>query len=731
MPPPTFVAIHDRTHANYQQQWNSLVPQGYRPISVSVYGARSNPRYAAVWVKRAGPEFVGIHGADASGFQSFFDTWAAKSFSPTILSVAGSATNPVFACIMEKSSTGVSLTRFGLTRGDWKTDAGSIDYWLDQARKQQWIPRWIATYGSAAKRRYAIVLDPNPARQSWGLAALDTEDGAQYQQRFEAQRQQWARPALVTVSPDRRYLALFRDDVIGPWEARHGLTSAAYQTEFDAQVAKGFFPLYVQAGGSGGSTRFAALFARQEAPEPRTFTVTGPAVPTMAAVDTKVTAFMKDTSTRAASVAVVRDGRLVVARSYTWAEAGYPITQPTSTFRIASCTKPITSVAIHQLFERLSPMAVTDTMQPILGLAPPGGGAPVQGWSSITIEHLLTHTGGWDRSEVYDLPYAIDVANAYGVATLPVSKQQIAGYMAGQALRFMPGDEQEYSNLGFLLLGLIVEQRTGRSYANYVRDEIFKPLGLTRPHVTRAAMTAQPAGAVRQHGGALEVVPSVIGGGVSGSRPLLPLGYGGEDYAIFDSFGGWAMAAVDYAKFVGAFTIGAGNPLLTAASTTAMWTVPALYASAADVELPAYVRGWNSGNEAGGVRRFDHGGGMPGVNTLVAVRSDGWGYAVFCNGDNGVPDIAPELRALSPADWPAHDLFPEFGISAFPRIPSISLGRQPASSATSRRGSRVVRPPELREADPKPQPPRPTARVRLPRSGATPPARSPRRTSSR
>lgn len=728
--PPTFVATHDRTHPDYQGQWNSLVPQGYRPISLSVYGARSNPRYAAVWVKRAGPEFVGIHGASAGQFQSFFDTWAAKSFSPTILSVAGTGANPVFACVMEKSGTGVSLTRFGLTRGDWQADTGSIDYWLDQARKQRWIPRWIATYGSGSARRYAIVLDPNPRRLPWGLAALDTEDGTQYQQRFEAQRQQWARPALVTVSPDRRYLALFRDDAIGPWEARHGLTSAQYQQQFDALVAQGYFPLYVQGGGSGGSTRFAALFARQEAPEPRTFTVTGPAVPSMAAVDAKVKTFMHDTSTRAVSVAVVRDGRLAFARGYTWAEAGYPITQPTSTFRIASCTKPITSVAIHQLFERFAPMAATDAMQPILGLSPPGGGAPVSGWGSITIEHLLTHTGGWDRSEVYDLPYAIDVAQAYGVSTLPVSKQQIAGYMAGQPLRFMPAAEQEYSNLGFLLLGLIVEQRTGRSYADYVRDEIFKPLGLTRPHVTRAAMATQPAGGVRQHGGALEVVPSVIGGSVSGTRPLLPLGYGGEDYAIFDSFGGWAMASVDYAKFLGAFTIGAGNPLLAGASTTAMWSVPALYASALDVELPRYARGWDTENEGGGVRRLEHGGGMPGVNTKIVLRTDGWGYAVFCNGENSVPDIDSELRALAAADWPAHDLFPQFGIASFPKIPHLSLDRQPALPAASRGATRDIRPPELREAQPKPKPSRSNARLRPSRAGTQRSTGSPRRTPS-
>lgn len=736
MPPP-FAATHNRTHANYQQQWDTLVPQGYRPICVSVYGPPSNPRYAAIWVQRAGPEFVGVHGATAKQFQAFFDTWAKKSFSPTILSVAGPASNPVFACVMEKSSTGVSLTRHGLARGNADSGTGSIDYWLAQARKEKWIPRWIATYGGATSRRYAIVLDPNPTGQPWGLAALETEDGVAYQRRFEAQRQQWARPALVTVSPDRRYLALFRDDVIGQWEARHGMTSAGYQQEFDTLVAQGYFPLYVQGGGSGSSTRFAALFARQEAPAPRTYTVTGPAVPAMAAVDAKVESFMKTTSTRAAAVAVVRDGRLAFARGYTCAEAGYPITQPTSTFRTASCTKPITGVAIHQLLEGVPQMSVSDTMQSILNLQPAPSGTMDPGWSSITIEHLLTHTGGWDRrgrpdrkpprQAVYDLPYAIDVATAFGVATLPVSKGQIAGYKAGQPLQFASGAEQEYSNLGYLLLGLIIERQAGRPYADYVRDHVLKPLGLTRPHITHAAIAKQPAGAVRQHGSTLEVVPSVIGGSVTGTRPLLPLGYGGEDYAIFDAFGGWAMAAVDYAKFLGAFCIGAANPLLNTTSVSEMWTVPSLYASATDVGLPGYTHGWNSIDEGGGVRRLEHGGGMPGVNTRIVLRTDGWGFAVFCNGENSVPEIYEELKGLSPGDWPTHDLFPQFGIPAFPRIAHISLDRQPALPATGRGSSRTVRLPPLPEREPQPQPPRPDVGPRLRRPSVARPAPSRRR----
>jgi CubicO group peptidase (beta-lactamase class C family) len=654
-----FVATHDRTHADYQQQWDSLVPKGYRPISISVYGQRSNPLYAAVWVQRPGSAFAGIHGADASAFQKFFDTWAAKGYSPTILSVTGPSNNPVFASVMEQSNHGVSLTRYGLVSGSDK-DSSTIEYWMLEARQKNWIPRWISIYGEPNNRRYAIVLDPNPLRSLWSVDGWWGENSTDYQNRFNAQVQQWARPAFVTVSPDVHYLSVFREDSIGDWVARHGMSSQQYQQQFNEWTAKGMFPVYVQAGGEGENARFAALFATRDTPLDRKFTMTGPAVPAMSAIDTKVKKFMQENGTRATGVAVTYKGRLVFARGYTWGEPDYPVTQPTSMFRIASCSKPITSIAIHQLIQQ-NQLSLNDSVQSILNLTPAPGGTMDGRFKDITVLNLLTHTSGWDRSEVSDLSNVEVVAQAHGLKSLPTSKQQLANYMAGRPLQFAPGAEQEYSNLGFLLLGLIIERKLGMSYVDAIVQRILKPLGLFRPHRAPVAQSDQKPGAVRQHEGELRIAPSAVSGNPKGNRPLVPLPYGGEDYALFDSFGGWCMAPVDYAKILAAFALGDRNPLLKKSSVDMMWTVPSLYQKATDVEMPHYTNGWDSWTEPNGVRGFQHGGGMPGVVTRILYRTDGWGFAVFCNGA-GTPDIYPELSQLSTASWPTHDLFPQFGI---------------------------------------------------------------------
>jgi CubicO group peptidase (beta-lactamase class C family) len=668
------VATHDRSHSDFQAQWDTLIPQGYRPISLCVYGDRAAPLYAAVWVQRAGPAFVGIHGAPTAQFQTFFDTWSAQGFSPVLLTATGPADDPVFASIMELSGTGVSLTRHLLGTGS-ADDSGTIEYWLGQARTNNWIPRCIAPYGTADNRRFAIVLDPNPDRELWSAAGWWGENATDYQARFTAQNQQWARPGIVSVGPDASFTSVFRADGIGDWVARHNMTSAGYQEQANALVPQGYFPVSVQAGGPAANTRFAALFATRDTPAPRAYTRTGTDVAAFEPVDDKVRNFMVDTGTRAVGVAITRGGRLVHACGYTRAEAGYPLTEPTTTFRLASCSKPLTSIAIYQLIQE-GKINLDTTLQDVLGLEPAPGGSLDPGFANITVEHLLTHTAGWDRREVGDLPDAAAVAQAFDQANLPVTKLQLARYKAGQPLQFAPGAEQEYSNLGYLMLGLIVERMRGTAYPASVQQTMFSPLGLTRPHRSATLQSEQRAGSVRQHDVAgtddLRLVPSAVGGSATGARPLVPLAYGGEDLSLFEAFGGWSMAPADYAKVLAAFAIGDRNPLLTNATVDQMWTVPMLYASATDVELPMYANGWDSWNEGGGIRGFQHTGGMPGVATRILYRSDGWGFAIFASG-GGTPDIYPELANLPAVQWPAHDLFPAVAIPAFPAS-ATSLG---------------------------------------------------------
>lgn len=652
------IARHDQRSDDYQRQWDEFVPLGYRPICIAIYGDRDDPLYATVWARRPGPAFVGIHGVDAAGFQQFFDRWAAKGLSPTILAATGPAANPVYAALMERSAHGASLTRHRLVSGDVE-DPATIQHWLCQARRRRWIPRWLSVFGEAGDRRYAVVLDPNREGVLWSVDGLEGEEAGTYQQRVEAQSSQWAWPALVSVTPDGRYVAMFRDGDMAPWLARHDLSSLDYQHEIETWWPEGYFPLHVQAGGNGTGSRFACLFVKSERPAERSFTVTGTDVPALQAVDRKVEAFMRAGGTRAIGVAVMRDGRLVHARGFTWAEPGYPVTQPTTTFRVASCTKPITAMAIHALIQA-GALRLTDRLADILRAHRPPGSAI----GKVTVHHLLTHCAGWDRAIVPDLPRLEEVARFVGQSYLPVSIDAVARYRLIRPLELEPGARMAYGDLAYLYLGLIVSRIADESYVSFVRRRIMRPLGLSRPHQARLELGAQPPGSARQHDndtGAhdLRVVRSAVAGPIDGPRPLVPLAYGGEDLRLLEACGGWCMAACDYAKILASLARGDASPVLNQASLDLMWTLPPFRPG------QAYVNGWDSFDAGGGVRGFQHGGGATGVMSRVLYRTDGWGFAVFGNGPGGVPDIYPELAAMGPAAWPAHDLFPQVGIPSF------------------------------------------------------------------
>ena len=190
-----------------------------------------------------------------------------------------------------------------------------------------------------------------------------TDSPADYQARFDAETAAWVRPGFVTAGPGNTYLSLFVANETGPWQARHNMTPAEYQTQFDTLTADGYFPVCVQAAGAdAASARFAALFVQQQEIVPRQFTATGPV--TNAGIDSVVQAVMQTYPTvRHAALAIVHGTSLVYARGYTLAEPDWPIVQPTTYFRLASTSKVITALAIFQLLEQGALDAATSVQE--------------------------------------------------------------------------------------------------------------------------------------------------------------------------------------------------------------------------------------------------------------------------------------------------------------------------------------------------------------------------------
>ncbi len=603
-----FQAYHGVTAAEHQMRFNQLSADGYRMISLSVYGDPSDARYAAVWVQRPGAAFEAVHGVDASGYQSFFNTWTARGYVPVLVCATGPISNAIFAAVFEQGFIGPWQAHHGMASGP-ETNPGTFQNFNAGAQAAGQILRSVAIYGSATDQRFAAVWHANPTFVKGHVHPSDTADG--YQTVFNAETQlpglrlHAYRPAYVAVSGNHLYCSLFKDDVVGPWVARHGMTSQEYQAEFDAQSAQGFYPICVQGGGSGSETRYAAIFAQQDIPDARQWTVTGTRIPALSSFDGAMQTFMQENGVRAAQLAIGKNGTLYFDRAYTWAENGYRVTQPSDRFLLASLSKIFVEPAVQTLYDvgKLTPDA---RVYPLLGFSNPADPRS----DTITIQELLDHQGGYDDQDPpwFDPTYNMRmIALAEGL-NRPVTKLDVALYMYRRMLDFTPGTNSKYSNFGYLLASAVVEHVTGMDYFTYIEQTLLQPAGLTEVVLfSTAASGRTPDEAIAEDGG-------LGNSALDPSFPLLvPAVYGGDGEV----------------KEVAAGCAGLG------ASARA---------------LVAFINQhavWGNGGRAAGLNRA---GSTPGTSTWAESRTDGVDFAFAINTrdwpPNASPTLVPDLRAL-------------------------------------------------------------------------------------
>jgi D-alanyl-D-alanine carboxypeptidase len=164
-----------------------------------------------------------------------------------------------------------------------------------------------------------------------------------------------------------------------------------------------------------------------------------------------------------AAVVLVKDGRVIFRKGYGMAnlELKTPM-QPDMVFEIGSITKQFTSTAILMLVEQ-GRLSLDDDLHKYLPDYPDKG-------AKISIENLLTHTSGI-KSYTSDLKWR-------SMWRQDMTVQQIIDITKDDALEFPPGTKWKYDNTGYILLGAIIEKVSGLSYADYVRKNIFEPLGM-------------------------------------------------------------------------------------------------------------------------------------------------------------------------------------------------------------------------------------------------------------
>ena len=387
----------------------------------------------------------------------------------------------------------------------------------------------------------------------------------------------------------------------------------------------------------------------------------------MESFDRLMTQFIAEHGLPGAALAVTDQGRLVYARGYGYADISErrPV-KPSSLFRIASISKPITAAAILQLVEQ-DRLTLNDRVFDVLTESKPADpdGEVDPRLNDVTVRHLLNHSGGWDRDESFDAMFrSVEFAKRLGVAP-PAGPAHVIRCMMNQPLDFDPGARYAYSNYGYCLLGRIIEHLSGQAYECYVQEHVLRPLGITEMRIGRTRREDGVApGEVRYY--EAEEGRSVFDDKL-GEPTAWP--YGAWSLEAMDSHGGWIASAVDLARFAVAFDNPQTCPILSEGSIQEMFARPpgTLWQDEHGNREPVhYALGWmvRRVDEGGAVNTW-HTGSLNGTATLLVRRHDGRNWAVLFNSrrsrkaEHMGREIDRLLHAAADAviEWPQHDLF--------------------------------------------------------------------------
>jgi CubicO group peptidase (beta-lactamase class C family) len=277
-------------------------------------------------------------------------------------------------------------------------------------------------------------------------------------------------------------------------------------------------------------------------PQTTSIPVSGPNVAGIEKYDLAITGLMQRHNLPGAAFAVAKGGKLIVARGYGYAdfEARQPV-QPDSMFRIASNSKVLTAAAILRLAE----LGLVDLDRPFLEIlaeyqVQPGGDPRLR---TITLRHLLQHSGGWDRAAAGDPVFETPrISAALGVRP-PLKCADIVRYMMSQPLQFAPGSRVVYSNVGACILGRVVERITGEQYEHYVRNQVLAGMGVHAMSIGYGQLARRGPYEVKYYmydGAALS--DSVFPGEGKVSAAYA------NDMITFEATGGWVGSAIDLTR---------------------------------------------------------------------------------------------------------------------------------------------------------------------------------------
>lgn len=288
------------------------------------------------------------------------------------------------------------------------------------------------------------------------------------------------------------------------------------------------------------------------------------------------------------ALAVIRNGEIVLAKGYGYANVEHqtPV-KPETIFQSGSMGKQFTATAVMLLMED-GKLAIDDKITKYFPDSP-------DSWRNITIRHLLTHTSG-----MTDYPEGFDFRRDYTEDELYQRAKQIP-------LAFQPGDKWSYSNLGYVMLGILIHKVSGKFYGDFLNERVFKPLGMSSTRVISEA----------------DIIPNRAAGYRLEKNELKNQNWVSPSLNT-TADGALYMNVYDMARWDAALY---GEKLLKRSSLEQMWTPVKLN----NGQTHPYGFGWALGNVSGH-RMVQHGGSWQGFKAqIIRYVDDKLTIVLFAN----------------------------------------------------------------------------------------------------
>ena len=329
-------------------------------------------------------------------------------------------------------------------------------------------------------------------------------------------------------------------------------------------------------------------------------------------IDAYITGQMESAPIPGVAIAIVHEGRIVHARGFGSADlSGRAVTQQ-SPFVIGSVSKTMTALAVMKLVDQ----GKIELDAPVQRYLPPFRVAAEGAADAITVRHLLAHRSGlslFEGRRFFGSDDTSKEALANGVRSF-----------AGTDLLAAPGQLFEYSNANYVILGAIIEAVSGKTFEDFIEQDLFAPLGMSNSYgsVTRARQHDLATGYRYWFG-----QPVAFEGAIPHSKGLAPAGY-------------LVSSVEDLGKYLISILQGLnpdGTETFLSDSIMRELVRPQFREDGED----GYAIGW-SVRQAHGVKFVSHAGAVESFHAFAAmVPDEGWGFAMLVNADSYVSGPRP------------------------------------------------------------------------------------------